>query len=190
VESDSSFHTDNYSPCSALSNLICAETGHVAPVTLPVVAGRNAFVTRGTVNGAIGLAGADALCQAEADAVPLTGMYRAYLSTTTMLGDGRFSTTGLPWRRVDGALLAATAAQLFGPTPQDPWDTFIARHADGTETNARVWTGNTIDNCMNWSTAAANVNGRWGGSQSTRRLRIIFAQTVCSSTYALLCFQQ
>jgi hypothetical protein len=189
VESDSSFHTDVYSPCSAQSHLMCAEVGHVARVAPTAQPGRNAFVSRTKVTGSIGLSGADMVCQTEANAAQLTGMYRAYLTTATAPADGRFSTTGLPWRRVDGVLLTAMASQLFGSTPQDPWDTFIARYADGTETNERAWTGTTLENCVGWTSASNSINGQFGSTHSTRRGRLASTPSPCNSPRVLLCFE-
>jgi hypothetical protein len=189
LESDSSFNTDTYSPCNTLQHLACAEVGHVAPVIAPVQPGRNAFVTRTKVDGAIGLAGADNQCQIEANAAQLSGVYRAYLATSTVSADGRFSTAGLPWRRVGGPLLTATAAQLFGPSPQDPWDTFISRYADGTETNDRAWVGNTVDNCVGWTSASGSINGRYAATHTTRRVRLGATPVMCSAMLALICFE-
>src|SRR5213079_1746563 len=93
---------------------LCLELGHAVAVA-PVVAVnlRVAFVSNPT--GAVGTAGLDAECQAEANAAALPGSYLAAVATTTGSIASRFAlTTG--WRRVDGTQVSASAAAMFDGT--------------------------------------------------------------------------
>jgi hypothetical protein len=71
------------------------------------------FVTSQLYNGNLGgLAGADALCQARADAAGLPGTYRAWLSDGTTNAADRLIHSMLPYRLVDGTPIAQNWADL------------------------------------------------------------------------------
>ena len=128
--------------CSTAQRLYCFGIDHDAPITPPSEAGRVAFMSAAPflVGSGGGIAAADGLCQAEADAASLPGTYRAALATTGATISSRFDLDGLPWVRTDGARVAPTAAGLFR-------DTFLEApinvQADGVgyQGNYAFWTG-------------------------------------------------
>ena len=158
----------------------------VSPGPVPV-GGRVAFVTTAVFNPATGLAGADALCDAEASS--LTGSFRAMLATSAASMASRFSVDARPIYRPDGVLVAADAAALLGPTlPLTP----IAVDAAALPVQALVWVGSsspmtpgdTTTTCHtvetgSWSTTSGSVNGRLGFS-SQRDTMLASAWFPCS----------
>ena len=73
------------------------------------------FVTTTTHNGNLGgLAGADAICQARAQAGGLAGTYRAWLSTSTASAFSRLGTAS-GWVRPDGKPVFDSRADLTTP---------------------------------------------------------------------------
>jgi hypothetical protein len=81
--------------------------------------GKCVFVTSATFNGNLGgLAGADARCQAAADAVGVRGTYRAWLSTNTVAARDRLTHATVPYYLIDGTLVANSWADLVGGGPR------------------------------------------------------------------------
>ena len=190
VSSEASFDTDIYTDCNFATPVVCAEIGHVAPVQPPIETGRIAFITAGSWLPSGGLAGADMFCQNEANAAMLSGTFLAYLPTAAATADSRFTSTGLPWRRVDGVRIVDTAAELVGVSPAPIWKSFIGRTAKGVETKARIWTGTQAQNCNDWMGGGAQL-GSIGESQSAWRQRLqLFPNTGCNSMLPLICLQQ
>ena len=100
--------------CSNPQPIYCFGVDRAATVTItPPATFRRAFTTNAVFTPGGGLAAADALCNSEASTASLPGTYRALLATTTASAASRFSTSGAPWGRPDGVLLAPTAAALF-----------------------------------------------------------------------------
>jgi hypothetical protein len=99
------------------------------------------FVTSAIYNGDLGgLAGADATCQALADAAGLTGTYKAWLSDTTASPSTRFTQSANPYVRVDGVIVADNWADLTDGT----LDATISRDEHGALTAwTSVWTSTT-----------------------------------------------
>jgi hypothetical protein len=122
------------------------------------------FVTRSTHTAALGgLAGADAICQGEADDAELAGTYVALLSTGAVDAVSRIANSTYAIRRADGVLLAADRAAFFsGPLATSP-----AFDASGAAVNAsgfgrNVMTGSDGDGtreatrtCGDWTTTDA-----------------------------------
>lgn len=170
-------------------HFVCLEARYRADVSPgPVPAGgRVAFVTTAVFNPATGLAGADALCDAEASSLP--GSFRAMLATSAASMASRFSQDARPIYRPDGVLVAADAAALLGPTlPLTP----IAVDAAALPVQALVWVGSsspmtpgdTTTTCHtvetgSWSTTSGSVNGRLGFS-SQRDTMLASAWFPCS----------
>lgn len=129
---------------------------------LPVVEGRRAWVSEGTLTGDDGLEAADALCVAEG--VGLTGTARALMAMTDASAISRFDVSGLPWVRPDG--IPVWAATATDPLPLAP----LLQQLDGTAVERRVWTGAlrmqelATDNCNDWTSADGAVQTRSGTS--------------------------
>ena len=78
---------------------------------------RRAFVTSVAYDGNLGgLTGADARCQARADAAGLGGTWMAWISTTAGSPSTRFTRSSAPYVRIDGATLATNWADLTDGT--------------------------------------------------------------------------
>ncbi len=74
---------------------------------------RQVFVTSQVFTGDLGgLDGADAKCQAAAQAVDLTGTYRAWLSSADASPSDRFVKTTIPYRLLNGTQVVADWADL------------------------------------------------------------------------------
>ena len=190
VHSEASFDTDVYSDCPSPEHVVCAEIGRISPTRPPIETGRIAFITAGMWVPSGGLSGADMFCQSEANAAGVTGTFLAYLPTAAATADSRFTTTGLPWRRVDGVRIVDAASDLVGASPLPVWKSFIGRTAAGVETKARVWTGTQSQSCSDWA-GGSSALGSEGESQSAWRLRLqLFANVGCASALPLICLQQ
>lgn len=163
---------------------------------------RWAFVTSTTHDGnLLGAAGADAICQARADAAGLPGFFIAWISegTTATQARNRVENADVPYRLVTGTTIA------------NNWDDLV----DGTLLNAinrdengalrsqanNVWTGTStngtgagvFDNstrCAGWSTNASNRSGRVGSSNSsTGDWTDTGNDADCDTAKRLYCFQ-
>jgi hypothetical protein len=102
--------------CDQTLRLYCFETGigHVSPP--PATTGRHVWVSAAEWSPtAGGIGAADAVCQGEAAGAGWTGTFLAALAPDGASTASRFS-AGPPWVRPDGALVAATPAEMFGAT--------------------------------------------------------------------------
>lgn len=146
-----------------------------------------------------GLDGADALCQATADAawpwVP-TGTYRAWLSDSTGSPDSRFMKSPGPYVLVDGTQIASNWADLTDGELAAP----INRTETGGESDTAVWTNTTTlglaefaddsRSCRRWDGSIVEF-GAFGRSTSTDGVWTdASASESCIEENALYCFQQ
>jgi hypothetical protein len=145
-----------------------------------------------------GLAGADAICQQLASAVPLPGTYKAWLSDSVASPSTRFMQSSGPYRLVDGTTIANNWADLT--------DGNLAAQISTSETgvveSSAVWT-HTLPNgtaggsglnvhCDNWLSTAVDARGDVGTSGSTASFWTdVISSGLCASfTLKLYCFQQ
>jgi hypothetical protein len=167
-------HPCNYGPGF---RLYCLGVSQSVKVTLPPVTAQQkiAFVSRGSFSPSPtgGIGAADARCNADATLHGLqgAGRYKALLSTTTSSIAARFTKTGAPIVRVDGALVSATDNDFFVASPQllAP----IAVQPGNVYVNFQVWSG-TGDftmanadgtlNCTNWTNNMPGSGGVAGYS--------------------------
>ncbi|MEZ4404644.1 MAG: hypothetical protein R3B06_31780 [Kofleriaceae bacterium] len=193
--------------CASSQHLYCLGIDWTATVAPPPATNvRRAFVSNAAWVPDGGLAGADALCAAEATAAGLTGTFRALLATTGASAASRFSTTGNPWARVDDVVLAPTAAGVLGGALGVPtyWDAALNVTAAGAYRFDRTWAGagtlqaaGTGSSCAGWSTTTATAYGAVGIAASSR-VATAFANynaqstlTDCSNTgYKIMCLQR
>jgi hypothetical protein len=182
------------SNCNNPASLYCFETGHVAPVApVPSSAGRLAFLghPRGgldTTSSAL-----DQICTTDAVANGLPGMYAAAIATNTSTVAQRFPMDGMPWRRVDGTIVATTAARLFDGTPHL---SFINQTADGAyETNGGILVGTTnpfalgTNDCADWADTTVNAVVALGNAHFVDNTFWMISQDNCSVPYRVLCLQ-
>ncbi|HWO10425.1 MAG TPA: hypothetical protein VNN80_13125, partial [Polyangiaceae bacterium] len=95
------------------SGLFCFGVDRAVRVEPRRSGGRLAFISDGLFTPGNGIASADALCAGEAQAIGRSGTFRAALALADTLPEQRFNLNGSPWVRVDGVLLADTAAAFF-----------------------------------------------------------------------------
>ncbi|MEZ4384944.1 MAG: DUF4215 domain-containing protein [Nannocystaceae bacterium] len=123
------------------------------------VADREVFVTAAPIDAASlkGIAGADALCQAEAEGAGLAEpeRFRAWLSDSKSSPADRFETRNARYVLVDGSVIADDWEDLTDGQLSHP----INRYLDGGLAKAAVWTStkasgeaiDTPDFCGDWS---------------------------------------
>lgn len=102
---------------SGATPLLPADRRGGVPEPEVIPGARTAFLVAGFNSLPGSLAGLDAQCQSDATAAGLSGTYKALVATDGASAASRFSTSGGPWVRVDGAILSETAADLFGTEP-------------------------------------------------------------------------
>jgi hypothetical protein len=160
---------------------------------------RVVFVTSVMYSGAAlgGLAGADAKCQALADASPVARIrgrtFVAWLSTTSTSPSLRFTRSTMPYVLGDGTLVASSWLDL----------------TDGILTNAididdqdmirsgSAWTATTSVNglqsggtCVDWTAAAIGLKARYGNVGGAGGGWSSAADNDCSVANALYCFEK
>lgn len=157
---------------------------------------RTVFVTSQTYDGSLGgLAGADAACQALADAASLDGTFLAWLSDSTDSPSTRFVRDSRDYVLVDGTEIADGWSDLNDGTIDNPIDV--------TETGATlagsmgVWTATafagtaTADHCNDWTTNTTPPVGRIGFIDATDATWTdSFNSFGCNGSFHLYCFEQ
>jgi hypothetical protein len=163
--------------------LVCGEGG---PCTV--------FVTGSTHSGKFGgIAGADAICQGEAEAAGLSGVFMAWLSDDATSPSVRFMQSTGPYVRPDGVRIAADWAGLT----DGGLDAAIAVDASGNGIPAdeEVWTATMASGsadsgtCNNWQTDDS-LSGDLGSADSSGIRWTEAARRSCGFYNRLYCFQQ
>ena len=174
--------------CAISRALVCLEIGHAVPVAAMTVQGRYAFISASPWDPTT-IADADTMCQTDATAAGLPGMYRALLATATQSAFARFSLTGATWTRVDAIPLTPTAPELADFTV--PLDSFFALTASGTPITRLNWYGTPIASCQDWTSSAAGQVGGYGSTVDIERsLWLDSAGLACSNGgIGLYCLQ-
>ncbi len=107
------------------------------------------FVTDVSYQGNVGgIAGADAICQAEADSAGLSGTFKAWFSDSTTSPDNSFTKTPGPYRLVDGTLVAADWHDLIDGTLEAAIDVTASGRPIISSRPLSAWT-NTVFNGSN-----------------------------------------
>ena len=167
---------------------------------------RTVFVTESVHTGDFGgLQGADAICQAEADAAGLPGTFLAWLSDSTESPSTRFVQYNTlldpqyPYELVDGTLIASGWIDLTDGTVVNT----ISLTATGTPPDGLLlaWTNTklfgqplnafldpVLDSCSDWTDSRKSG---WGGRPNETDVHWTFAGSVnCAAAAHLYCFQQ
>ena len=168
----------------------------------PSTAGSRVFLTSLQYTGNLGgLSGADQLCQERANTVSLGGSWKAWLSSSSISAASRLIHSSLPYRLVNGPIIAQNWADLTDGTLLAPIDRFETG-AQNTSENS-VWTNTRIDGsiyeafsnrvCDDWtndtgSGYGANPDGSSTATNEDWTMRGI--ATFCDSLYRLYCFEQ
>jgi hypothetical protein len=143
------------------------------------------FITSTTVApGALGsLAGADAVCQADADAHGIRGTFRAWLSTASTSALSRLS-GARGWVRLDGRPFADQAADIIAgrigyPIALDATKTLVPDYTMVT-TGTRATGAASPANCSNWTDPSTAANDLVGFANAVLPL-------FTNSTFSLRC---
>jgi hypothetical protein len=155
------------------------------------------FTRSKTTNGKLGgLDGADAFCQASADAAKLGGTFRAWLSDTTGSPSTRFTKHQLPYVRIDEVKVADSFASLESGSgllaPIDVTETGGAPPSvlNFTATDSGGEFGK-VGHCMNW-TSSSDPTGSWAGNNTAKggTWTSVGSLQSCGGPYSLYCFEQ
>lgn len=158
------------------------------------------FVTSAVYNGDLGgLAGADARCQALADAAGLTGTYKAWLSDTTGSPSTRFTHSANPYVRVDGVIVADNWTDLT----DGGLDASISiNESGGLPGWTAAWTNTTTTGtladpsaqCADWSTSGVADPSQLGKYGLVTRADFLWtqypSQMWCNDMNVIYCFEQ
>ncbi len=160
---------------------------------------RMIFVSAGFATGSVGLAGADTICNSDANKPANSGTYSALMvtsatrvaSVTANVGDGqagwvlRANTT---YTRPDGTVIFTTNASgiyVFGPNMPASIGT----------TGAAIWTGlgsgwttNTPTNCTDFTSTAPF--GIYGTANMSNTSSIATGSLACTNSCSFYCVQQ
>ncbi len=147
------------------------------------------FATSQTYTGNLGgLAGADGLCQAAADAAGLSGSFVALLSTAAIDTNTRVTITG-PVSKTTGDVVAVDSTDLWDGEIQLP----IGHDENGTAILGNAWTGShaggtaAAAQCSDWVTE--NGNGRRGMVDTTGGGWFGGSPVTCGEEHRLYCIR-
>jgi hypothetical protein len=134
------------------------------------------------------------LCNIEAQAAGLGGTFNAVLAHSEAIALAYFSSSGVPWVRVDGVALIEKVTDL---TSNKPLLTPVTLEASGRPSSQNiVWTGATsivamaTDNCADWSTADAGAGSRVGRLDEAQADAWFGGSAVpCSWALPVYCFE-
>jgi hypothetical protein len=155
------------------------------------------FVTSSTTDGTFGgLAAADAICQARADAAGLSGTYEAWLSDGVDDPTTRLTRSTDGYARLDGTLVARDWTHIVSTDPGGTTTLLAPINQD--ESGAMVscssaWSAVSPDgvgstnNCGGWTGGGTGSAGRFCEVSSAWTRAI---STGCTATFHLYCFEQ
>jgi hypothetical protein len=170
-------------------------------------ADKRIFVSSALYTGNLGgLTGADAQCQALADAAGLCGTYKAWLSDGTADASARLSHATGNYVRTDGQIIANDWSQLVSGTIQNAINRTETNGAApvgtvkcGGSSVTPVWTGSTTaganvmnGSCSNWASNSSSPGGIFGNAEAKNAAWTAMCQivAVCQSTAAIYCVEQ
>ena len=163
-------------------------------VTCSGAAPKTVFITSTDHQGNLGgIAGADSICQARADAASRAGTYLAWISDNSTSPAARFSQSTTPYVLVNGNTIANDWADLT--------DGELQRAIDVDENNATkvsvVWSGADLNgsglndvNCLSWNSSSSGQTGNVGSAAATMAGWTRAGGDFCNNSFALYCFQQ
>jgi len=174
------------------------------PVPTPAVVPTfyRVFVTSTQYNGNLGgLAGADAKCQARADAADLNGTWKAWLSNSVTSASSRLDHSIVPYKLLNDVSIATnwddlTDGSLLTPINRTELNTEVGYSTVFTYTNID---GNSstlpAGTCLNWTSSNSSTDGRGGIATENYNLwtssTTAYSSTSCGASAArLYCFEQ
>lgn len=196
--------------CNYKSHLICAQIGpNGGPNPWPTPPGPDQLVVFTTANQYTGdlvtasglpsptaYEAADHLCNLEAEANGLDGLFRAWISDSGVSARTRFENFGMvgPWYATDGFLVVPSLNELI--QLQQPLPMIMGPNAAKVDYYTTVWTntraagdGHTV-HCNNFSSASAEEAGYVGRVYHNNREWTYRQNLACSELAALYCFEQ
>ncbi len=139
-----------------------------------------------------GIAGADAICAAQASAAGLQGEFRAWLSTISSPVSDRVTHATGPYVLVNGAIVANDWDDLVDGSILEP----INLDATGTLQAGEVWTGTLAtgasfpgDDCASFTTGTTGV-ALCGATDLTTSKWTENITPACSTELGLYCIEQ
>lgn len=142
-----------------------------SPSPTPAPTSKRVFVTKAQFNGNLGgLLGADQKCMAAAQSANLAGTFKAWLSSSTVSASSRLTKSPVPYKLLNGTVVASNWADLTDGKIQNPINVDETGVNIGTTSNYAAWTatnasGNIInpDNtCKNWTSISYYDAARTG----------------------------
>ncbi len=177
--------------CTGVGACTLTVTGNVTATATFNPPPNIAFVTSSTHTGNLGgLVGADAICQARAQANALPGSYRAWLSTATVDAIDRLGTAS-GWVRTDGRPFVNSRSDLANARIFYP---LLLNERGSPEVNDAVWTGTSSNGtantstCTNWTSAVDTASGSFGFGEYGTGAWTQNGGGLCSTTNHLYCF--
>jgi hypothetical protein len=168
--------------------------------------GKVVFVSSAQYTGNLGgLTGADMKCQTLATAACLPGNYLAWLSDSTGSPNTRFTQSNIPYRLVNGTLIAANYGDLtdgsianpvnlteLNGVPLDSPVTCSMQKMSYSATDANGNAVHPMERCSDWSTTSGQAS--WGYNLVTNGnwTQACFGTggNTCGAVATLYCFQQ
>jgi hypothetical protein len=173
---------------------------------------KTVFVTSGAYSGNLGgLAGADATCQQLATNGHLSGIYKAWLSSSSATAAQRLTHGTGPYALMNGVVVAAGWAGLTGGALLAPINVNekggpppTTSNTCGSTNPSIVWTGTAPDGslgavgatCADWTTAGTSGGGVLGLADHTDKSwtdgcsSVSASSTICGTNAALYCVEQ
>lgn len=180
----------------------------ITPTPTPAISNaKRVFVTSTTYNGNLGgLSGADAKCQARANAVNLGGTWKAWITDYSNVdAASRLNHSTVPYQLLNGTVIANNWADLTDQTLMKPieiteygtvvdrpnpynssfWDVWT-----NTWTSGHIWDSATT--CDNWTSSSETKFGIGGSSYQSDYGWTIVANSnhKCNTLARLYCFEQ
>ncbi|HEY8212197.1 MAG TPA: choice-of-anchor D domain-containing protein [Myxococcaceae bacterium] len=183
--------------CAGSFRLYCLGVGNTATVSAPTApaGARVIFTSTGTFTPSVGgIAGAHAICQAEATTATLPGTYKAMLATNNATVASLFTLRGVAVVRPDGVVVSTPDTYLF-LNPEILSAAAERTAGGGLAPSFVAWTGadsastpgTAAGTCGNWTSAS----GAAGFGMVNNSDRIFGAATdACTSAHALICLQE
>ena len=154
----------------------------------------------------LGMLGAHAKCQALANDAGLNGIYKAWISDATNSPSTNFEsfnqdTTDIPFRLVDGTIIADNWADLLSGSLKHPIDMNERGRREWPGPTTCVWTNTrtsgtraiTSADCKSWRSSNSGTAAEIGEISATNSLWTgpnINLRAFCSAQCRLYCFQQ
>lgn len=146
-----------------------------------------AFVTEGSYTGALGgVAGADAVCNAEAADAGLVGDFVAMLRASDRPSPADLLAGSRGWTLVDGTWVADLPSQVADGSFLRPIHTTQHGRRIVTLDGFRVWTGANGVTCEDWTNEGALGDQHW----IPQWRRLSDGERACSDAHRLFCFER